>query len=505
MIKNITISKAIFIVFIISIFTRPITFIKEVATANYFGGSAQLEAFLIAFLLPNFLFELLGGIFSSCIIPVYINEKNINSEKGKQLIQSLFFVVLGIGIIFMSLTYFSAPLFIKLLAPGFTDTRYALAIHYLRLFCPYITLIFVIYFLTNILQAEKEFFYSTLTPFFINIGAFVFLIIFHIRFNILSLIIGQYIGSIFAMIILIHKSWNFLYPIKVGNKLWTRPVKEILKLSLPITFGVSINWIVTFTNNFFASMLSYGSVTALYYAYILILSINSFIAYSITKATLPFLSEFYSKGNNAEYQDLIKSSFNKLFFIYLPLGAVFFIFNKEIVSLIYFSKNFNSVIGDKTSIALFFYSLCLIPMGIQALFLPIYYSKRNTKIPMIITSIIAIVNVFLNYTLAHFFDISGIAIATLCSVTLQAGIYIYLTKTKLIDFSEMLKLIFAGVSMIAIIKLGIYFELGHNIQYKSINFSFLSNLIIGGIGYLSLSYIFNINNIKNLIKRLLIN
>ena len=157
--KHITFTKAISIVFVISIFTKPLTFVKEIATANYFGGSDFLEAFLVAYLLPNLFFNLIGGILSSCFIPIYVNEKSDNMVKGKEFVRAIFFLSIIIGLIFASLIYIFAPLIIRLFAPGFVDNRYDLAISYLQTLCPYIAMIFLMYFLTNLLQAEKEFFY----------------------------------------------------------------------------------------------------------------------------------------------------------------------------------------------------------------------------------------------------------------------------------------------------------------------------------------------------------
>ncbi|HEY0089692.1 MAG TPA: murein biosynthesis integral membrane protein MurJ, partial [Candidatus Lokiarchaeia archaeon] len=465
--KNITISKAISIIFIISIFTKPLTFVKEIATANYFGGSDFLEAFLIAYLLPSLFFNLVGGILSSCFIPIYVNEKSVNTRNGKEFAQATFFLSIIMGVICASLIYILAPLIIKLFAPGFVDNRYYLAVSYLQKLCPYISLIFLMYFLTNLLQAEKEFFYSSITPFFVNLGAMTLMVIFHTKFNILSLIIGHYVGVGAALIFLLIKSRKYLLGLGVKIKLWTKPICEVLKLSFPISIGVSITFFMNIADNFFASMLSYGSVTALHYANMLVTYTNTFIAFSITKATLPFLSEYYSSGRMSKYYESITNHFISLLIVYLPISLTLLLFNNEVISLLFFSKNFNQIIGDKTSIALFYYSLCLIPMGFHALFLPVYYSKKNTKTPMIIATVTAFLKVILSYILVKYYDIAGIAIATLLAVSVQAFTHVYINKIKLFKFFDILKLVVTGSFMILIMKIGAYLKFGEKFHYET--------------------------------------
>lgn len=494
--KNITLSKAISIVFIISIFTKPLTFIKEIATANYFGGSDQLEAFLIAYLLPSLFFELVGGILSSCFIPVYVNEKNVSKKNGEDLIQTAVYITLIIGVICASFIYIFAPLIIKLFAPGFVDNRYSLAISYLQKLCPYITMIFFMYFLTNLLQAEKEFYYSSITPFFINLGAMTLMVIFHTRFNILSLIIGHYIGVGVALIFLLIKSRKYLFGLGVKIKLWTKPICEVLKLSFPISLGVSITFIMNIADKFFASTLSYGSVTALHYASILVIYTNTFIAFSITKVTLPFLSEYYSINKMSKYYETIKNHFMNLLIVYLPISLILFIFSKEVVSLLFFNENFNQIIRDKTSIALFYYSLCLIPMGFHALFLPVYYSKKNTKTPMLIASITAFIKIVLTYILVKYYDVAGIAIATLLAVSSQTVILLYINKIKLFNLIDIFKLAITSVSMILIMEIAVQLQLIKNLHYENLDLNFLPILFGGSITYILFLYLLNINNFR---------
>ena len=113
--------------------------------AQLFGAGAGLDAFLVAFRIPNFMRRLFAeGAFSQAFIPVLVEYKQQHSEQKLQkfiadtsgsLALILFIIVIS-GILI-------APIFIHIFAPGFTHSgnRYTLASGMLRITFPYILLI----------------------------------------------------------------------------------------------------------------------------------------------------------------------------------------------------------------------------------------------------------------------------------------------------------------------------------------------------------------------------
>ena len=99
--------------------SRILGFIRDVLVANFFGTSAILEAFIVAFRLPNIFRSLFAEGFSDSVATPILSEHQKDKEKifdiGSHLL-SLFAVVLlavtSLGIIF-------AKQFVILIAPGF--------------------------------------------------------------------------------------------------------------------------------------------------------------------------------------------------------------------------------------------------------------------------------------------------------------------------------------------------------------------------------------------------
>jgi len=102
---------------------------REMLIAYYFGTSAELDAFLVAYSVPRFVGESLAIASVTALIPVFAK---IRSEEGDGAMVSK---ISNIAIInFTALTLFTllyilvAPFIIRLLAPGFEEERYNLAV-----------------------------------------------------------------------------------------------------------------------------------------------------------------------------------------------------------------------------------------------------------------------------------------------------------------------------------------------------------------------------------------
>src|SRR5206468_5149600 len=71
---------------------------KEMAIAYQFGTGNELDAFLIAFLLPQFAINLIGGSLNAALIPTYIQ---VREQEGQGAAQRLLSSVMVLSIGFL--------------------------------------------------------------------------------------------------------------------------------------------------------------------------------------------------------------------------------------------------------------------------------------------------------------------------------------------------------------------------------------------------------------------
>ena len=139
-------SRAIFkktsIVGLSTLASRITGLLREMVYAHSFGASALMDAFLVAFKIPNFLRRLFAeGAFSQSFVPV-ISEFRVQRSTAE--VRELIDGVSGtLGLVVFALSVLGvvgAPLIILLFAPGFTAEhgKYEMAVAMLRWTFPYL-------------------------------------------------------------------------------------------------------------------------------------------------------------------------------------------------------------------------------------------------------------------------------------------------------------------------------------------------------------------------------
>ena len=115
---------------------------RDVAFSHWFGAGVTMDAFFVAFKIPNLLRRFFAeGAFSQAFVPVISEYRTTRSpQEMRELIDRtsgtlalILFVVTVLGVV-------SAPILIMIFAPGFLDEgpRYGLARDMLRFTFPYI-------------------------------------------------------------------------------------------------------------------------------------------------------------------------------------------------------------------------------------------------------------------------------------------------------------------------------------------------------------------------------
>ncbi len=123
--------------------SRLLGFVRDVLVANFFGTSALLEAFIVAFRLPNLFRSIFAeGFVDSVATPVlseYQKEKDKLFELGNHLL-SIFTIILAV---FTILGILFSKYLVLFIAPGFVGqaAKFELAVSFTRITFIYLFLI----------------------------------------------------------------------------------------------------------------------------------------------------------------------------------------------------------------------------------------------------------------------------------------------------------------------------------------------------------------------------
>ncbi len=159
--------------------SRLLAFFRDVLFAYWLGASMRLDAFLVAFKMPNLARRLLTeGVFGQAILPKFALYK-LERDKLRQVLWQALSRVFCLGLLGLIIAEALSHWIIMILAPGFTKdpTVWALATHLLRLTLPVIWFIALTGICTTALNIVGAYTTVAIAPGLMNVVMVAMLII----------------------------------------------------------------------------------------------------------------------------------------------------------------------------------------------------------------------------------------------------------------------------------------------------------------------------------------
>ena len=420
--------KSTFVVSAMTVISRVTGFLRDLTFAHVFGAQAGLDAFLVAFRIPNFLRRLFAeGAFSQSFVPVLSEYSQERTHEEVQLFLNRMAGAMATVLFFVTLiAVLLAPWMVYFFAPGYIHdpTRFHLVGVMLRITFPYLLFISLTAYVSGILNTHSKFAIPAFTPNLLNfalIGAAIFLAPYFSQ-PVVALAWGVFIGGIAQLL------FQLPFLCKLGffprpTILWSDPgVRRVLKLMLPAVFGVSVAQISLLVDYFFGSFLPQGSLSWLYYADRLTSFPLGVFGVAIATVILPHLSRKHAAKSDAEFSAGLNWALKFILLIAFPATIGLIILAGPILSTLLEHGNFigKDVIMTRQSLLAF-------AVGIPAFMLVKilasgFYSRQNIKTPVRIAVIAVLTNIVLDAILIFPLKHAGLALATSTSSTLNAGL-----------------------------------------------------------------------------------
>lgn len=400
--------------------------VRDIVTAHVFGASAGMDAFMVAFRIPNFMRRLFAeGSFSQAFVPVLAKYKENHSEA--ELREFVAGMVGTLGTVLLLLTVvveLATPLVVLLFAPGYWRDPYRFheATSMLRMTFPYLFLIAMTAFSGSLLNTYNRFAIPAFTPVLLNfamIGAALFLAP-HLANPIHALAWGVFLAGILQL--------GFQLPFLKRLKLLVRPriqwshpgVKQVMRLMIPALFGVSVAQISVLVDTLFASFLPIGSVSWLYYSDRLTSFPLGIFGVAIATVVLPHLSKHKARENEDEFSHIIDWGLRMVLLIGLPAGLGLFMLSGPLLSSFYLSGAFSvhDLMMSNKSMAMFalgvpgFMLIKILAAG--------FYANQDIRTPVKCAAIAMGCNVVMNVALIIPLQHAGLALSTSLSSLVNA-------------------------------------------------------------------------------------
>ncbi|MCU7938976.1 MAG: murein biosynthesis integral membrane protein MurJ [gamma proteobacterium symbiont of Bathyaustriella thionipta] len=419
--------KSTLIVSAMTLLSRVLGFIRDVVFAREFGASAGMDAFLIAFKIPNFMRRLFAeGAFNQAFVPTLGEYKeNKDKETVKDLIQHVFGTLGGWLFMITLMGVIAAPIIIMIFAPGYLEQQnqyqYELTVNLLRITFPYILFISLVAFAGGILNTYQQFAVPAFTPVLLNVVLIsaTYWIVPMMDEPVMGLAIGVFLAGLLQLLFqlpfisrmgfLSRPRWNRQHP----------GVKKILTLMLPAIFGASVAQINLLLDTIIASLLVTGSISWLYYSDRLMEFPLGILGVALATVILPSLSKQHVNDSKEEFSATLDKAIRWVIYLGMPSAIGLFMLAAPIITTLFGSEKFLKNDIEMSAMSLMAYSFGLLGFILVKVLLPGFYSRQDTKTPVKIGIKALIINMVFNiaivvpwflmdYPGAH----AGLAIAT---------------------------------------------------------------------------------------------
>jgi putative peptidoglycan lipid II flippase len=421
--------------------SRVLGLVRDMVFARLFGAGDIMDAFNVAFRIPNLVRDLFAeGAMSAAFVPTFTrylaHRGRADAWRLGNLVLSALLVVTAVvvtlGIVF------AGPL-TRLFAAEYAEVpgKLELTADLTRVMFPFLTLVAVAVACMGMLNSLRHFFVPALSPAMFNVGAIVCAVLvvplapvfgFHPA---MALAAGTLLGGFLQAAIQLPSLWREGYRFRFAVSFRDPGMREILVLMIPGTVGLAAVQINQFVNTVLATGEGTGAVSWLMYAFRLMYLPIGLFGVSIATAALPTLSGFAASDDRAGMRATISSGLRMMLMLNVPATVGLVALATPIVSVVFERGAFTPADTAATAAALTFYAPGLVGYSAVKLASPAFYALRDSRTPVVVSVSSVAANVVLNLTLVRVLGYRGLALGTAIASLLNAAVLLGLLSRRI--------------------------------------------------------------------------
>lgn len=498
-----------------SVFTsRIIGAFREVAIAGVGGIQAGVDAYQIAFIIPEMLNHAVAtGFLSITFIPIFTSYLISGQEKKGYEIFSIILNTFGSALLcLIIICMIFAPLIVSTFAPGITDpATFKMAVKMTRIIMPAQFFFFCGGLFMAVQFAKENFFIPAIAPLIYNLfiitGGLVLSPYLGMEGFAWGVLAGAFLGN-FALQIFGAKLTGTIY-FPILN--FSHPdLKKYILLTLPLMVGLTMTFSVEILVKLFGSFLDTGSIAAMSYCLRIMFILVGLFGQAIGVAAYPFMAKLAKEENLSQLNNLLNKTL-KFIFLVIPISVLFIVLRHEIIQVLFERGHFTPQATQITAGILPFFMAGAFAFSAQNLVSRGYYATQNTLYPAVFTSICVIFSLPVIYLFMISFGAKGIALGLSLTIAVQALVLFELwnRKSKNTDSRQVWLFLVKMIPISIILAILLSFSANYLrgiMEVKSL-WNSLGLIIVIGIEFCGLfiftGYIFKIKEIKTLYNKII--
>jgi putative peptidoglycan lipid II flippase len=422
--------------------SRVLGLVREMVLAQYFGTTAAMAAYNVAFRIPNLLRDLFAeGAMSAAFVPTFTKYLHASGTASAWRLANLVINSLAVitGVLVLLGIVFAEPL-VRLI----TDNEYtrdaaqlALTVQLARFMLPTLTFIALAAALMGMLNSLHHFFIPAFSPAMFNVVTilcawFVVPLMPGLGIEpIVAIAAGTFLGGVAQLAIQWPplRSEGFRYRPLVD--LNDEGLRRVLLLMGPGTIGLAATQVNVLVNMQLATSQEIEAVNWLNYAFRLMYLPIGLFGVSIATAALPTVSRHHHQEDTTAVRNTVSDGLSLMAMLNVPATVGLMVLAVPIVRVIFEHGRFTAADTLATAAALQFYAIGLVGYSVVRIASPMFYALGRNRIPVIVSVATVLVNAALNYWLVHVMGYRGLALGTSIAAVFNAGTLLFMLRAQL--------------------------------------------------------------------------
>ena len=408
--------------------SRVFGLVRDIVIARYFGAGVAVDAFIVAFRIPNFLRRLFAeGGFSQAFVPVLAEYREQRGHEEVQALVDQTTATLGLALLGVTAAgILAAPILVMIFAPGFLhdSAKAQLATGMLRVTFPYIFFISLTALAGGVLNTYRRFAVPAFTPVLLNlsmIGCAVWLSP-RVAQPVTALAWGVLIAGVAQLLCQVPFLLRLRLMPRPGLRRDRAGARRIIRLMLPTLFAVSVTQINLVVDTLVASFLVTGSISWLYYSDRMAQFPLGVFGVALATVVMPSLAAQHARGTPEQYSRTLDWAMRWVVLIIVPAACGLAVLAVPLLTTLFQYKSFSGFDVLMTSRSLIAYTVGLPAFVLIKVLASAFFARQDTRTPVqagvasMLSNIVLILILVL--PLAH----AGLALATSLASYVNAGV-----------------------------------------------------------------------------------
>jgi putative peptidoglycan lipid II flippase len=439
------IAKAALIVMALFGLSRLLGVVRQVVIAAQFGTSSNLDAYLAAARIPETIFLIIaGGALGSAFIPTFADRLAKEDRAGAwRLASAVINLVVIVMTVAAALIAILAPTLVStFIAPGFDgpdfdEEQLGLTISLLQLMLISPIIFGVSGIVMGMLNAHQNFFLPALAPSLYNLSIIGGTLILGPRLGVYGIAVGAVAGSALHLLVQIPQLLRYGARYIPTLGLDDTGVREVGRLMAPRVLGTAVVQINLIINNSLATKIGPGAVSAINYAWMLMLLPQGIFAQAVGTAAFPTFAEQVARGEHEKMRNALAGTLRAVFFLSIPATVGLLVLGQPLVGLLFERGAFDTSSTTEVVWALAFFALGLVGHAGLEVIARAFYALHDTFTPVWIGILAVALDIILSLILPGAFAArgwvqhAGLALANSVTTLLETGVLLVLIRRRL--------------------------------------------------------------------------